>query len=168
MRRILMGLIAAGMGAAILYWMYDTTMKIRASSSWPTADGVVVHSGVAVDSSRIRGGGYTLTYRVDVRYRYQVGSAQYESSTFVFGVPRAYANRATTEAEVATYPIGRHVAVRYDPEEPKTSCLIPGESPEAFPMIGWMSGAFLLAGLISIISGVLSMRNRKPNPFPFY
>jgi hypothetical protein len=152
------------MGAGILWWMFNTNAKIRASSSWPTADGVVVHSAVAVDRSRNRGNGYRLSYRVDVRYRYQVSVEQYESSTFVFGVPRSYADRATAEAEVATYPIGRHVAVRYDPVEPKTSCLMPGETPEAFQLLGWMSGAFLLGGLISIVSGVLSMRNRKPKP----
>lgn len=160
MRRILFGLIATVMGGAILVWCWNTTSRIKASAAWPAVDGEVVSSAVALDSSRIRGGGYNVTYRADIHYRYVVSSKSYESSTFTFGVPHSFASRAEADAEVARLAVGRHVEVRYDPSDPATSCLEPGVVPDTIKLLGWMTGAFTLAGSISILSGI-SSRGRR-------
>lgn len=160
MKRILLGLVAAAMGGAILVWCWNTTSRIKASASWPAADGEVVRSAVVLDSSRIRGGGYNVTYRADIHYRYVVNSKAYESNVFTFGVPHSFANRAEADAEVARLAVGRHVEVRYDPDDPATSCLQPGVVPESMRLLAWMAGAFTLAGVVSILSGILSRRRR--------
>ena len=146
------------MGGAILVWCWNTTLRIKASASWPAADGEVVKSAVVLDSSRIRGGGYNVTYRADINYRYVVNSKAYESNVFTFGVPHSFANRAEADAEVARLAVGRHVEVRYDPDDPARSCLQPGVVPETLRLLAWMAGAFTLAGVVSILSGILSRR----------
>ena len=160
MKRILMGLIAAGMGGALVLWTWNTTSRIRASASWPTTMGEVVQSRVVVDSSRIRGGGYNLSYRADVRYRYEVTAKRFESSTFTFGTPRSFADRTGAESEVALYPIGRNVQVYFDRLEPGTSCLLPGTVPRDFDILMWMSLGLLVAGVASVSSGIYSRRNQ--------
>ena len=155
-----MGLIAAGMGGALVLWTWNTTSRIRASASWPTTMGEVVQSRVVVDSSRIRGGGYNLSYRADVRYRYEVTAKRFESGTFTFGTPRSFADRTGAESEVALYPVGRNVQVYFDRSEPATSCLLPGTVPPDFNILMWMSLGFLVAGVASVSSGVYSRRNQ--------
>lgn len=146
------------MGAAILTWWWNTTGRIRASAEWPAVDGEVIHSEIVRDSTRIRGGGYSFLHKADVRYRYYVRGHSYESDVFTFGIPHSYYNRAEAETEVATYAVGRHVSVRYDPSNPETSCINPGTVPQQFAVLGWMSGAFLVAGLVSLISGILTLK----------
>ena len=148
------------MGGAILVWCWNTTSRIKASAGWPAVDGEVVRSAVVLDSSRIRGGGYNVTYQADIHYRYVVNSKAYESNVFTFGVPHSFANRAEADAEVARLAVGRHVEVRYDPDDPATSCLEPGVVPETMRLLAWMAGAFTLAGVVSILSGILSRRRR--------
>ncbi len=160
MKRILMGFIAAGMGGALVLWTWNTTSRIRASESWPTTIGEVVQSRVVVDSSRIRGGGYNLSYRADVRYRYEVAAKIFESSTFTFGVQRSFVERAQAESEVALYPVGRNVQVYFDRSEPATSCLLPGTVPRNFDILLRMSLGFLVAGVASVSSGIYSRRNQ--------
>ena len=41
-----------------------------------------------------------------------------------------------------------------------TSSLETGVIPDTIKLLAWMSGAFTLAGIISILSGVLSRRRR--------
>ena len=101
---------------------------------------------------------YNILHRADVRYRYEVSGRQYESDVFTFGVPHSFDKRADAETEIATYAVGRHVSVRYDPSSPETSCINPGTVPEQFAVLAWMSGACLVAGLVSIISGSLTLK----------
>lgn len=158
MKRILFGVLFAIMGGAILWWCLSTTARIRASSSWPAADGEVIQSSIARDSSRIRGGGYNHFFQANVRYRYSVNGKQYESDTFTFGVPHTFSTQAEAEAETTKYSVGRHVEVRYDPSNPATASVLPGTVPEGFALLQWMSAAFLAVGLISIGSGIFSKR----------
>ena len=160
MKRIFLGLVAVMVGGATLWWALATTSKIRASASWPTADGEVVKAAIALDSTRIRGGGYNRLYRADITYRYQANGKSYESDTFTFGVPHSYANRAEAESEVTTYAVGRHVEVHYDPSNPSTSTIHSGTVPEQFQIVTGMAGAFTLAGVLAVLSGIFSRRKR--------
>lgn len=160
MRRILFGLIAAGMGCWMFWWSMSTTAKIRASSSWPLTDGEIIRSVVERDSSRIRGGGYNHFFRTDITYRYQVAGTPYESDTFTFGTSHTFHTQAEADAEVAFLAVGRHVEVRYDPSDPKTSTVRPGTVPENFRVINWMAGALALAGVVSLLWGIFRKRRR--------
>ena len=151
---MLIGFLLAIMGGGTLLWWWNTTSRIRASASWPTASGWVYSSSLGRDSTRIRGGSYDILHVADVKYRYSVGGKAYESNTFTFGVPHSYTNQSDAVAELAKYPIGRAVEVRYDPADPATSSLMPGVVPEQFTLLAWMSGAFLLAGLILFGAGL--------------
>lgn len=95
-------------------------------------------------------------YRADVRYRFAVNGESFESNVFVFGVPKSFANRVEAERIVAAHPGGSGVEVYYEPGNPVRSCLEPGAVPQEFGMLALMSGAFLLTGLMLLVSGALA------------
>ena len=161
MKRIFLGLVAAMVFGATLWWALNTTSRIRASASWPTTDGEVVSAAIARDSTRIRGGGYNHFYRADVRYRYHVNGKPYESDTFTFGVPHSYSSQTEAESEVATYAVGRHVEVHYDPDNPSSATINSGTVPKQFQVVLGMAGAGTLAGILAVLSGILSRRKRR-------
>jgi len=161
MRRILFGLIAAGMGTWVLWWSLSTTARIRASASWPMTDGEIIRSVVARDSTRIRGGGYNHFFRTDITYRYQVAGKPYESDTFTFGTSHTFRTQAEAEAEVAFYAVGRHVEVRYDPSSAARSTVRPGTVPETFRLLIWMAAGFALAGIVSLLWGIIAISKRR-------
>ena len=161
MRRIALGLVAAVMGIWMLWWSMSTTSRIRASASWPMTDGEIIRSVVERDSTRIRGGGYNHFFRTDITYRYQVAGKSYESDTFTFGTSHTFHTQAEADAEVAFLAVGRHVEVRYDPSDPKTSTVRPGTVPENFRVINWMAGALAVAGSVSLLWGIFSFLKRR-------
>jgi len=164
--RVLLGVLALAISGAALFWVVDTRATIRASTGWPTANGVVVSSRVKRDSTRIRGGGYNIHYVADVRYAYEVGGRRYESDTFAFGTSHAFPDSAAALAEVSAYPPGRTVRVYHDPADPATSCLSPGVEPEGFDMLLGMSGVFALGGAFMLALGVRAMRRRDDYATP--
>jgi len=161
-----MGVLALIIAVGSLYWTLDTRATVRASATWPAANGVVVSSGVKRDSTRIRGGGYNIHHVADVRYAYEVGGRRYESNTFAFGTAHAFPDSAAALAEVSAYPPGHAVRVYHDPDDPATSCLAPGVEPEGLDMMLGMSGAFALGGLFMLALGARSLRRRDENTFP--
>ena len=160
MKRIALGLIAAIMGAAILSWTWNTSLRIKSSAKWPTTQGQVVSSSIVNDSTRIRGGGYNRLYRAAITYQYTVNGKQYKSDTFTFGIPHSFANRADAEHETQVFPVGKTVDVHFDPRNPATASLESGTVPQQFTLLGWMSGLFLVAGLVALVSGILNLRRR--------
>lgn len=155
MKRILFGLLLALMGGPILLWAMKAKGRNEACDSWPVTRGEVLKSAAVRDSSRIRGGGYNKFVRQDILYRYTVNSKSYESSTITFGTPTIVGEGETVP------PVGSIVTVHYDPDEPATSCLTGGVSPQDMNIVTYSAGAFLLAGIISIISGVMGRRNKR-------
>ena len=135
--------------------------RIRESASWPTADGTVIESKVVSDSSRIRGGGYNRFYTADVRYEYLVNGRRFESKTFTFGVPHSFADSPSAQAEVAAYPPGRGVKVYYDPDDPETACLAPGNVPQVYSLLLGTAALITVIGLVMFALGLRSRRTRR-------
>ena len=161
MRLLILRLVAILTGGAPLVWGLSMTSRIRESATWPTVDGKVVSSRVVADSSRIRGGGYTRYHRVDVRYEFTVAGQRYESNTFVFGVPRSYPDLPSAQTEVSLYPVGGTVTVRYDPDDPATATLAPGEVPSVYSLLLGTAGLIAFIGLVMLTLGIRSLRKRR-------
>jgi hypothetical protein len=69
-------------------------------------------------------GGYPFSYKVGLR--------EFHSSNWKWGWTATYGNREKPEAIVAAYPVGKSVQVFYDPNEPATAALEPGNSQGTF------------------------------------
>ena len=165
MRRIALGLVAAIMGAALLSWTWKTTSKIKSSAHWPTTPGQVISSTVARDSSRIRGGGYNHYYDAQIRYQYTLNGRQYTSNVLTFGMRNNFSDSISAAQKTGTLPVGSSVPVYFDPRDPASACLEAGVVPKQFSVIGWSAAAFLFAGLVSIISGIIYLRRRLREAF---
>ena len=154
-------MIITVMCGMILQWSTRTATTITESKNWPTAQGTVISSRAPRDSSRVRGGGYNHYYTVDVTYRYLVNGASYQSNVFVFGVPKSLPDSVEAQRVVAAHPVNGSVTVYYDPSDPSRSCLEPGNVPQQFGLLTLMSGAFLLIGLLLLISGGISVARSR-------
>lgn len=158
MRRVLFGLVAAIMGAAILSWTSKTSNRIKAAVNWPTAEGRIITSSVGRDSTRIRGGGYNHYLVPVIQYHYAVNGREYTSSTVIFGTRKRFKTQAEVEQDIAGYPVGKTVPVHYDPTDPGIAALEAGNVPPVFPLMQRMSALFLLIGIVAIVSGILGIR----------
>jgi len=128
---LLTGGIFCLVGAGLALWGWSILQNARASASWPTAEGRVTSS--QVDHSTDAEGGDS--YQPEVTYQYMVDSLSYENSTIKFG-ENSYGNRRTAEEIAARYPVGRSVAVYYDPGQPGRSVLEPGVSAGSYIVLG--------------------------------
>ena len=156
LKRLIIGLLFIVIGGGLISWSSRSTSKVSAINAWPTAQGTVLSSEVAVDTTRLTGGRFSEDYRADVRYRYHVDGATYESNVFVLGLPKVFASRAEAEKVVEAYPAGGAVTVLYAPGNPARSALERGGTiPEAFGLMTLTAGMFLLIGLLLAISGAL-------------
>ncbi len=125
--------------AALLsgWWLFSRTRRLgQAALSWPLATGVVKSSEIS--EYKTKGG---RQFMASVTYDYTVDGSTYSGNRLRFG---HYAGaKAAAEADVAKYPVGAPVEVRYDPQTPQTSVLEPGVA------------GISVAGLVLAIVGAL-------------
>ena len=156
MKRLIIGLMFIVIGGGLISWSSRSTSKMSATSVWPTAQGTVLSSEVAVDTTILTGGRLSEQYRADVRYRFLVDGETYESNVFVLGLPKSFADRTEAEKVVEAHPAGDTVTVHFEPGNPARSALEHGGTiPEAFGLMTLTAGIFLLIGLLLAISGAL-------------
>lgn len=121
-----------------------------ASRRWPTVSGRCIYAGVFVleDSE-----GGPPAYQPSVRYRYEVGGIEFESSRVRFGGGSGSMHQIDAHAEVARFGAGA-VSVAYEPHRPYRSCLIPGPCPGVFtiPVFCFVVSA-ALAGAYLFMAG---------------
>jgi Protein of unknown function (DUF3592) len=156
LKRLIIGLLFIVIGGGLISSSSRSTSKVSATKAWPTAEGTVLSSEVAVDTIKLTGGRLSEQYRADVRYRFLVDGGRYESNVFVLGPPKSFADRAEAEKVVEAHPAGGPVTVHYEPGNPARSALEHGGTiPQAFGLMTLTAGMFLLIGLLLAISGAL-------------
>lgn len=156
LKRLIIGLMLIVIGGGLVSWSSRSTSRVSATSAWPTAQGTVLSSDVAVDTTRLSGGRFSEEYRADIRYRFLVDGETYESNVFVLGLPKSFADRAEAEKIVEAHPAGGAVTVHYEPGNPARSALERGGTiPQAFGLMTLTAGILLLIGLLLAISGAL-------------
>jgi hypothetical protein len=89
----------------------------HASSAWPTTTGVVNESSVKGSEGRRR-----PSYRLELRYSYEVDGQSYDGDQAQFG-PTRVTEKLPIETLAKRYPQGAQVTVHYDPDDPSTSVL---------------------------------------------
>jgi len=140
-------------GAGLTFWGWNILQNARASASWPTADGIVTRSQVS-HSTDAEGGD---SYQPQVTYKYSANNSTYENNTIKFG-ENSYSSRRKADEIAANYPIGKSVAVYYDPEKPDRSVLEPGVSAGSYIVIG--IGVFFILITLITVPIIFFLRNR--------
>ena len=127
---------------------------VRASRNWPVVEGKVISSTVR---KRITGAGAHAPgihpFLPEIVYRYRVDGREYESQVLYMGGRIRQSMRQAHE-EVARYPSGSIVPVRYAPENPARACLQPTGGAcwllAATGMAAAVVGTLLLAGVADV------------------
>lgn len=123
-------------GAIMLWYGWREARWAKESPSWPTSTGRIEHS--RADSRSDADG--RIYHFADVRYSYSAGSEPMTGERVAFGMAlsqRHYHACATAKK----YPVGRTVTVYYNPNDPRISCLEPGDAGSLWylPLFGlWM------------------------------
>jgi len=149
---ILFGGIFLAIGFGLSFWGWNILQNAKASSSWPTAEGMVTSSEVARVSDADGG----VTYSPELTYEYSTSNTAYEGHTIKFG-ENSYSSRRKAEGIASGYPIGKKVIVYYDPQDPERSVLEPGVSGGSYIVLG----IGILFGIIGLITAPLIVIFRK-------
>jgi hypothetical protein len=122
------GVIGILAGFATLLFGFATLAKIKATSAWPSVDGVVVASGtiVHVHTDSEHRLDETRMHEPTVRYEYEVDGRKYSGDRITLA--RVARTGDFAAAMLARYPVGEGVRVHYDPKDPKSAVLRPGDT----------------------------------------
>jgi len=123
-----------GVGAALLTWIsLSNWRQARASTGWPTTVGRIIRSEVVKEMlypGTARRGTKVPVFTPAVEFEYSVRGQTYRSDRMQFGaIVKAAEDEA--HARLAPYPVGRQLAVRYDPLHPESAVL---DSRVAYPI----------------------------------
>jgi hypothetical protein len=128
---------------------------------WPTVPGMIVTSAIIEEKIENKSDDdkgierLTKRYRVDLRYAYRVGQRDYVGTNALGDWTPIYGVREQAEKVTAAYPAGKPVAVHYDPTQPGTATLEPGNrqgtlAPLVFGAIFAIGGALLFVFFVAV------------------
>ena len=138
-------LLLAGIGLTV--WGWNTLQNARASTAWPTTDGVVIKSEVTQsmdDEGR-------ESYSPRVSYSYTVNDIVRTNNTIKFS-DTSYNDLRKAQEVTGNYSVGKNIVVHYDPESPGNAVLEPGVSGGSYIVLTF--GVLLV--LIALANGPLS------------
>ena len=140
------GAVALGVFAA--YGTVRMRLKVGQALKWPTVPGEITSSEVQSGTERHHRKPIK-TYAAAIRYTYEVDGKAYESDQIQLGGSSETSQPGEFERMVKRYPEGKHVKVYYDPSDPATATLEPGELGGIFNM-AMVAGGFILVGGIIV------------------
>jgi hypothetical protein len=139
------GLFLFGLGARNVW-------RAWRSKSWPTTAATVVTNEMQTSTSTSRSSSEDHTgtmYTANLKFRYQVAGAPYETDLIYLGQTVASGDASEAELRRLRYPLGAQVTVSYDPSHPAVATVHPGFDLDVvwIPVAGL---AFLLPGIMAI------------------
>lgn len=149
-------LLFIGAGAVVLFIGARDLVNAKASSDWPSVEGVVVETAVERHRSREnkpRTSGSkkqeTDTYHAKIQYEFSVDGNSYRGSRIAYG-DYGSSDPSHAEAVVNRYPVGMTVAVHVMPGNPEKCLLEPGLGPKTFALPGF-GVVFLVVGCLMAV-----------------
>lgn len=129
-----------------IFWGIPTARNAVESKNWPTTDGRITISDVSKNYNSDKS---HIIYRAKVAYNYYVNGSLYTGSTVAFGDYDS-SDPGHASGVVSRYPVGKNVAVYYNPNNPETSVLESGASWNGF--VGLMvSIGFTAIGIVGFL-----------------
>ena len=160
MARIIVFVVFGGFGIVMLYvGVTQYLQQRRLLSSAQTVDAVITHSQVlssvsADTDSRLGRSNSTTTHRPDVRFRYTVNRAEFESELlYPTSIARTFASSDAAAEALAPFPLNARVRAFVDPSQPSKAFLVAERSaaPVVFVVIGvllppvaWFVGRWIM------------------------
>jgi hypothetical protein len=120
------GLIALPVLAIIVLSVGVKVFEWRAAKSWTQTTGRIVRSDIETRRHRFQGEAEKIVNAPAVEYEFKAGGRTVRGSRIAIGDDSGGVN---TEATLARYPVGREVAVFYDPADP-TNCVLERDGPQ--------------------------------------
>ena len=159
MARVIVTVIFGGFGLVLAFvGVRQFFMQRRLLAHAERVDAVIVHSEVFSSTStdtdrRTLRSNSTTTHRPDVKFRYRVGGAEYESDLlYPTIIVQTYASRESAAEALAPFPLDAAVKAYVDPTLPNKAYLIAsaGAGPVVFmvlglllPPIAWFVGKYV-------------------------
>jgi hypothetical protein len=139
-----------GIGAFIAYGAIRMRVKAMQARNLPKVTGTIVTSELETRTER-NGGKPIRMYGATVRYSYEVGGQIFESDQVQLGGTRDTSLSGEFQRLVARYPKGKRVPVHYDPRDPATAVIEPGETGGIFN-VAMVAGGFAFVGAAMIVA----------------
>ena len=120
----IVALITLVAGPVLLILGVMDTVKGNATQSWLPTDAVITYSGLHREIE-------SYERKFYLQYRYQVNNTRYQSNVLYIGsttysvIPRFYLEDRD-EINPADYRTGDSITIFYDPQEPRSSVVLPG------------------------------------------
>ena len=110
------GLLFVAIGGALMVRGYSARAQAARSLSWPSAEGVVLSSGVEADEFQEGDSlGTVRKFRPAVKYSFRAPEGERQGTEIAIGINNLYGDQHVAERRAARYPIGAKVRVYYDP-----------------------------------------------------
>jgi hypothetical protein len=141
---------AVVVGAIGLILIISSALQSRhaqATTHWPSVPGKVLRAEIRPVEAFREKKQKVLLYAADVAYRYTVDGKEHIAGTIR---PDLQSQPTTAEAErlIELYPVGKNVAVYYNPANPADAVLEPGRNPQTISL--------LVCGIaLTIVSGIM-------------
>ncbi len=149
----LAALIFAGLGGFLVRKGLAYRGAAEAMSTWPVVEGEILDSTVRKRVDSGYEGADITRYIPEVRYACKIGGVAQEGTTIRVGLGDfGYISEQQAREHVARYPAGARVAVRYDPENPKTTVLETGQVGGGNKIFA--GSIFLLLGLSAVVFAI--------------
>ncbi len=146
--KVVAALAGFGVAVSVLTLVFDAA--VRRAQTWPTAAGRVVASGVEAYRVAVAFGPSRVRYKSGVVYAYEVGGREYAGDRLTLGVTVTASFPGYAARVAARYPVGREVAVHYDPRDPGESVRRPRSG---LHHLLWVIAAALFALAWAIATG---------------
>jgi hypothetical protein len=145
---IIFGVVAIITGIFVLIFSTKDALRAMASTSWPHTEGTVTSSKV-IETRRSAPSGMPYNRSdPEIAYEYTISGVKYYGSRIRFG----NYDTSGANAEVATRPVGKSVAVFYNPKNPNICALEQNSTWRSFLPIG-ISLIFVIIGVVLIHRG---------------
>jgi hypothetical protein len=139
------GFFMISIGVLAAYGAIRLRMKLREAHLWPTVTGTILASPLESKTERSPGQKPIKTCAAAIRYAYEVDGKAYESDQVQLGGTSETGRPGSFKRMVEHYDEGQRVQVSYDPADPATATLEPGEAGGILNM-AVVAGGFILVG----------------------
>jgi hypothetical protein len=150
--RLILPMVFILIGVAVLWFGVAEFLKAKEAANWKSVDGVILQSEVKSDIRETRENNRTRKYRVfwaEIKFRYQIEGKELTGNRIRFGEFESDSPESA-EVDVMKFPVGKTVAIFFNPENPSESVLETEMQGGVFLLIG-LGALFIGAGAAAFI-----------------
>ena len=150
-----LGLLFIGGGIFMILLGRKNQKKADASQNWPSTNGAIIETGTTRNfSSGADGDSDIVTYTPKLKYSFRVDDVEFISDKIAFGYGKSYNSEMAALSALQNYPVGKQVAVYYNPENPNEAVLERKNQRQVWGLVGGI--LLIVLGLCSSCSMILT------------